>query len=107
MSGAKVIENKQIIFFVAKQLGRPIGIYSVIPCFSTFACRNCGVFDDFFVEPAFRRQGIARLLTRAAQNWCGEQNYASLTVGCADCDTAMYRSLGFDVKFGTMLASEL
>ena len=27
-----------------------------------------------------------------------------MTVGCADCDEAMYRALGFDVKLGNMLA---
>jgi len=27
-----------------------------------------------------------------------------LTVGCADCDVEMYRSLGFDIPLGNMLA---
>ena len=103
----KAIADRQITFFVAKRLNRPIGICSVSPCFSTFACKSCGVLDDFFVEPAFRRQGIARLLVSAAQEWCKEQGYASLTVGCSHGDIAMYRSLGFDFELGTMLACNL
>lgn len=98
------IADQQIVFFVAKRLNRPIGICSVSPCFSTFACGKCGVFDDFFVEPAFRKQGVARLIALAAQDWCREQGYASLTVGCADSDVGMYRNLGFDIRLGTMLA---
>lgn len=96
----------EITFFVAKRRNRPIGMCSVSSCFSTFACKRSGVFDDFFVEPAFRHQGVARLLVQAAQSFCRAQDYASLTVGCADCDAPMYRALGFETRLGVMLASD-
>ena len=65
------------------------------------------MFDDFYVEPAFRRQGIARQLVSAARNWAEENTLSGLTVGCADCDAEMYRALGFETRLGTMLALNL
>lgn len=103
----KSIEQKRIVFFIAKRSDRPVGICSVAPCYSTFSCSENGVFDDFYVEPDFRKQGIARRLILAAQEWCKTQGYASLTVGCADCDIGMYSALGFKMRLGTMLAADL
>ena len=104
---ARAIEEKQIIFFVAKRLNRPVGICSVSPCFSTFACKGCGIFDDFYIEPVFRKQGIARLLVSYARKWCDQQGYASILVGCSAGDESMYRSLGFANELGRMLAMNL
>lgn len=103
----EAIKDEIIFFFIAKNNGLPIGMCSVSPCFSTFACKQCGVFDDFYVQPEFRRQGVARMLVKAAQDWCKEHDYASMTVGCSRHDEAMYRSLGFDTELGVMMADNL
>ena len=103
----QAIADGQITFFAAKRLNRPVGICSVSSCFSTFCCKRSGIFDDFYVEPAFRHQGVARTLAAAAQEFCRMQGYASVTVGCADCDTALYRALGFETRLGTMLTCDL
>lgn len=100
---AAVREGK-IAFFLAMRGTRAVGMCSVSPCFSTFACGETGVFDDFYVEPPFRRRGAARLLARAAQEWCRERGMASLTVGCSAGDVEMYRALGFRLELGAMLA---
>ena len=97
----------KITFFLAKRGYRAVGMCSVSPCYSTFSCAESGVFDDFYVEPAFRRQGIARQLVSAARNWAEENTLSGLTVGCADCDAEMYRALGFETRLGTMLALNL
>ena len=101
---AAAIREEKITFFLVRRGYRAVGMCSVAPCFSTFACGTVGVFDDFYVEPVFRHQGAARLLTDAAQSWCREQNYASLTVGCSAGDVGMYRALGFSTELGTLLA---
>ena len=101
------VRDGKIAFFLAMRGTRAIGMCSVSPCFSTFACGEIGVFDDFYVEPPFRRQGAARLLVWAAREWCREQGMASLTVGCSTGDVGMYRSLGFELELGTMLACPL
>lgn len=101
------VAREEFTFFLARRGTRAVGMCSVSPCFSTFACKNCGVFDDFYVEPVFRGQGIARLLVTAARSWCAGQGMASLMLGCSEGDAAMYRSLGFDVPLGRMLACAL
>lgn len=99
------IDAGAITFFLAKRGYRAVGMCSVARCFSTFSCGETGVFDDFFVEPVFRKQGVARRLAQAAQEWCRAQNLASLTVTCAPCDEEMYQALGFEAPLGSTYAS--
>ena len=101
---AEAIRDGKITFFVAKRGCRAVGMCSVAKCFSTFSCADIGVFDDFYIEPVFRKKGIARMLTQAAQKWSKENGLASLTVTCAPCDERMYQSLGFDMQLGTTFA---
>ena len=103
----QAIRDRKITFFVAKRGYRIVGMCSVAKCFSTFSCADTGVFDDFYIEPVFRRKGIARKLAEAAQAWCKENGLASLTVICAPCDEKMYQSLGFDVQLGKTYANLL
>ena len=101
---AQAIRDGKIKFFVAKRGYRAVGMCSVAKCFSTFACTDTGVFDDFYIEPVFRGKGIARKLAQVAQDWCKENDLASLTVCCAPCDEGMYQALGFDVRLGSTFA---
>lgn len=94
----------QIVFFLAMWETQAVGLCSVSPCFSTFACGEVGSFEDFYLEPDFRGKGAARLLAQAARDWCREEGIASLTVTCAPCDEGMYRALGFDTPLGQTLA---
>lgn len=94
----------QIVFFLAMWGVQTVGLCSVSPCFSTFACGEVGSFEDFYLEPDFRGKGAARLLAQAARDWCREKGVASLTVTCAPCDEGMYRALGFDTPLGRTLA---
>ena len=98
------VAQEKIFFFLARRGSRAVGMCSVSLCFSTFACGTVGTLEDFYVEPAFRKKGIAGLLSRTAQAWCAGQNVASLTVCCAPCDEEMYRALGFSVRLGTTYA---
>jgi len=104
---AQAVKDGQIHFFLAWHEEEPVGMCSVSPCFSTFGCTTSGVFDDFYIQPAYRYRGIARLLAAHAQDWCRQQGYASLTVGCSDGDIGMYQHLGFDIRLGTMLSADL
>ena len=100
----QAIQDGKITFFVAKRGYRGVGMCSVAKCFSTFACTDTGVFDDFYIEPVFRKKGVARMLAQAAQDWCEEKGLASLTVSCAPCDEGMYQALGFDTQLGYTFA---
>ena len=101
---AQAIQDGKITFFVAKRGYRAVGMCSVAKCFSTFVCTDTGVFDDFYIEPVFRRKGIARKLAQVAQDWCKENDLASLTVCCAPCDEGMYQALGFETRLGSTFA---
>lgn len=100
----QAIRDGKITFFMAKRGYRAVGMCSVAKCFSTFACSDTGVFDDFYIEPVFRRKGAARKLVQAAQQWCRDNTVASLTVCCSPCDEGMYKALGFDVRLGSSFA---
>ena len=103
----QAVTGGQIHFFLAWDGPVLVGMCSVSPCFSTFGCATSGVFDDFYIQPGYRHRGIARLLAAHAQDWCRQQRYASLTVGCSDGDIGMYQNLGFHIRLGTMLAADL
>lgn len=95
--------EERILFFGCEEQGRLLGICSVTRGFSTFCYGACGVFEDFYILPEYRRQGIARRLAAAARTGSGVK---SMTVGCADCDRAMYEAIGFRVRLGNLLAWE-
>ena len=101
----QTVREGSITFFMAKRGYRSVGMCSVVAYYSTFSCSNVGVFEDFYIEPAFRNRGIARMLAEAAQSWCRENDIASLTVCCAACDEAMYQALGFNTSLGTTFAN--
>ena len=100
----QAIRDGKITFFMAKRGYRAVGMCSVAKCFSTFACTDTGVFDDFYIEPAFRRKGIGRKLAQVAQDWCKENGLVSLIVCCAPCDEGMYQALGFETRLGATFA---
>lgn len=100
---AKAIEENRILFCGAWAENDLVGCCSVTVGFSTFDYMPSGVFEDFYIRPAYRRQGVARRLAQFAYR---ESGVSSLTVGCADCDVHMYQSLGFSVPLGNLLAFE-
>ena len=104
---AQAIRDGKITFFIAKRGHCAVGMCSVAKCFSTFACTDIGVFDDFYIEPVFRKKGVARKLAQAAQKWSKENGLASLTVTCAPFDEGMYQALGFDLRLGSTFSITL
>ena len=97
----RAIDREDILFFGCVDGDRLVACCSVCPTYSTFNYARGGVFEDFYILPEYRRKGIARELVRFAYR---ESGVASLTVGCADCDVAMYEALGFRTCLGNMQA---
>ena len=97
----EAIKQERILFFGCEEQGRLLGICSVTPGFSTFCYGTSGVFEDFYIVPERRHQGIAGKLAAFAYRESGVQ---TMTVGCAICDRAMYEAIGFGVRLGELLA---
>ena len=98
---AEAIRTGSILFFGAFDNEALVGCCSVTVGFSTFNYQPSGVFEDFYILPEYRHNGIARRLVQAARE---ESGVSSLTVGCSDCDVQMYQSLGFSIPIGNLLA---
>ncbi len=101
------IRAGDITYFLAAADGQAVGMCSVTRHFSTFCCAHTGVFEDYYVRPAYRGKGVARRLAQTAQQWSAAQGVVSLTVCCAPCDEKMYQSLGFDARLGATYAKIL
>ena len=97
----EAIEENRILFYGAWDGTTLTGCCSITIGFSTFNYAASGVFEDFYIRPEYRHQGIARELVRFARR---DSGVCSLTVGGADCDVPMYQSLGFSVPLGNLLA---
>lgn len=98
---AQAIQNGDILFYGCIVEERLIGCCSVSPTYSTFKYQKSGVFEDFYILPPYRHNGIARKLVSYAYEQSG---VGSLTVGCANCDVEMYQSLSFSIPIGNLLA---
>lgn len=100
----RAVREGHILFFTAMEGEALVGMCSLCRTFSTFHCAFSGVFEDFYVEPAFRGKGVARGLVNAVISECKKTGIASLWVGCADTDVQMYKALGFEAPLGHLLA---
>ena len=95
------MEQERILFFGAWDGEELVGCCSVTVGFSTFNYLPSGVFEDFYIVPEYRHRGIAGKLAAYAFR---ESGIGSMTVGCADCDTEMYKAIGFRISLGNLLA---
>lgn len=95
------VAAERILFFGCERRGKLLGICSVTLGFTTFCYDTSGVFEDFYILPEARHQGIARVLASFARQ---ESGVKTLTVGCAPIDRSMYEAIGFCVPLGELLA---
>jgi GNAT superfamily N-acetyltransferase len=57
-------------------------------------CRRATILN-MYVDPAFRRQGIARRLMHAMIDWCRREGFVNVTLHASDQGRPLYESLGF------------
>ena len=97
----KAMEQEQIYFYGCVCENSLVACCSICVTYSTFNYEKAGVFEDFYIQPEYRHKGIARELVAYAYR---QSKIGSLSVGCADCDTEMYRAFGISIPLGNMLA---
>lgn len=99
----KAIEDNRISFYIVIDAGNIVGMCSISSVFSTYRCEYMGIFEDFYIEPEYRKKGIAKNLTGYVFNEMKTKNINSVWVGCADVDIKMYKHLGFEIELGNLL----
>lgn len=50
---------------------------------------------NVYVYPAYRRRGIARLLTQVSVDWCRGQGFAAVSLHASQFGRSLYESMGF------------
>jgi GNAT superfamily N-acetyltransferase len=50
---------------------------------------------NIYVEPAFRRQGLAQTITERLIAWCREHGFASVALHASEYGRSLYEKLGF------------
>ena len=63
-----------------------------------------GYLEGIFVAKGYRRQGIARTLLRAGENWSKEQGCSEFA---SDCELTNTESLMFHLKLGFLEANRI
>jgi len=58
-------------------------------------CRRATVLN-VYVDPDFRRQGIARRLMQTMIEWCRKQGFARVYLHASDSGRPLYESMGFE-----------
>lgn len=101
----QAIENGQIRFYCVFEENVLIATCSISQGFSTYLCEPFGVFEDFYIRPEKRKQGIAKKLCSYVIEEERKNRINSIWVGSADCDVEMYQYLGFELALGNLLTS--
>jgi GNAT superfamily N-acetyltransferase len=58
-------------------------------------CRRATILN-VYVDPEFRRRGIARQLMRTMIDWCRKEGFASVYLHASNEGRALYETLGFE-----------
>jgi len=84
--------------FLAYGDGRAMGFTQLYPSFSSGAMAKIVVLNDLFVEPAYRRNGVAAALMDAAVRYAREAGAIRLTLSTELANApaqALYEKLGW------------
>lgn len=100
----EAIEKDRITFYVATVESEIVAMCSITTAFSTFNCKQMGIFEDFYIKPTHRGTGVASKLVEFVFSELEKQDITSVWVGSADIDVEMYKHLGFNIPLGNLLA---
>ncbi len=74
--------------------GGGVGITDWPPNPHSVRTQRATVFN-VYVEPRFRRQGLARRLMKIMIEWCREQGFGVVTLHASSAGRSLYESMGF------------
>ncbi|NJO77325.1 MAG: GNAT family N-acetyltransferase [Cyanobacteria bacterium RM1_2_2] len=86
------------VLFVASDDGHIMGFTQLYPSFSSVSMKPVWILNDLFVEQAYRKQGVAKLLMRAAENLARETEAVRIILATQISNTtaqSLYESRGY------------
>jgi ribosomal protein S18 acetylase RimI-like enzyme len=86
------------IIFVARDNGIIVGFTQLYPSFSSVSMKRIWILNDLFVEEAFRKKGVAKLLMSAAENFARKTESVRIVLSTQISNMAaqsLYESLGY------------
>ncbi|TCT23538.1 GNAT family N-acetyltransferase [Thermomonas haemolytica] len=86
------------VALLARRDGQPAGFVQLYPMFSSVRTARTWILNDLFVDPAARRQGVARALLEAAAGFARSDGAAGIALETAQDNAAaraLYRAAGW------------
>lgn len=90
--------NQDSVIFVAIEADQIAGFTQLYPSFSSVSMRRIWILNDLFVQPNYRRQGVAKLLLTAAEHYARQTGAIRIALSTQISNTsaqALYESLGY------------
>jgi GNAT superfamily N-acetyltransferase len=84
--------------FIARKNGCGVGFTQLYPSFSSVSMKRVWILNDLFVEKSHRKQGVAKLLIGAAENYARETGAVRIILTTQISNTAaqsLYESLEY------------
>ncbi|MBW4540008.1 MAG: GNAT family N-acetyltransferase [Myxacorys chilensis ATA2-1-KO14] len=84
--------------FVVTNDGRTIGFTQLYPSFSSVSMKRIWILNDLFVERAWRKKGVAKLLLSAAEDFARETEAIRIILATQISNItaqSLYESLGY------------
>ncbi len=86
------------IIFAAGNNGQIVGFTQLYPSFSSVSMKRVWILNDLFVEPTCRKQGVAKLLLRAAEDFARQTEAIRISLATQISNVsaqALYESIGY------------
>ncbi len=91
-------QNQDSTVFIASECDLVVGFTQLYPSFSSVSMKRIWILNDLFVDESYRKQGIAKLLMSAAEQFARETGAVRLAVSTQISNVAaqaLYESLGY------------
>lgn len=91
-------QNQDSAVFIASEGDRMVGFIQLYPSFSSVSMKRVWILNDLFVDEPYRKQGIAKLLMNAAEQFARQTGAVRLVLATQISNIAaqtLYESLGY------------
>jgi GNAT superfamily N-acetyltransferase len=92
------LQDQDSTIFIASEGGSVVGFTQLYPSFSSVSMKRVWILNDLFVDAPYRKQGIAKLLMSAAEQFARETGAIRLVLATQISNIAaqaLYESLGY------------